>query len=338
MNPPIYELKQVQHYYNDHKALEIDHLKIKPGERVGIIGPNGSGKSTLLKLLAGVETPSQGNIFLNDKPLYPFMPSARSCICMMPQTAALLNRTVAENVAFGLNLRKRYKNQNHLIHEALESVGLPSKQFIHRRNHALSGGESRRVALAARLVLETSVLILDEPTAGIDIESAIRIQEAILKNILKKNTTLIVSSHDHEWLSRVCQRQLFFFHGKHRGTDRKNIVFGPFEMVSSEKWVKSGTLIYVTKPPLTDAIALIDPDDIHIYTKKPAIQSHEAMVYGQIIHLGFRPHCLSISVSIMIDSFHLLAVVKNRDIALRPGQMVYAVYDLAYVQWSVSNE
>ncbi|KPA13010.1 ABC transporter ATP-binding protein [Candidatus Magnetomorum sp. HK-1] len=332
----IYTLKDIQHFYCNHKVLDIEKLTIPRGKRIGVAGPNGSGKSTLLKLLAFGESPTLGTIFLNGKPEYPFSSQVRFKVSLLPQSSYLLNRTVAENIAYGLELRKKSKNIYTRVMDALDNVGLNSQTFANRKNHELSGGEARRVALAARLILEPEVLILDEPTAGIDAESALRIQDAIIDTSNKLNTTLIISSHDHEWLSDICENQLFLFKGKQIGSEKKNIIFGPFEPVSPQRWQTiedKKNRFYVPLPPSPDSIALIDPKDVHLFSEKPQDKTNQTIITCQITRLFVTSFSSHIFVSMRVGLRRLLARVSRDNFDLTPGQKVYAVYDIGVVKW-----
>ena len=102
----IFHLKEISHFYGDTKVLEIDDLKIEKGSITGLIGPNGSGKSTLLKLLAFAQQPTFGQIFYNGKQGFPFSPLVRSKVTLLTQKPYLLKRTVFDNIAYGLKIRK----------------------------------------------------------------------------------------------------------------------------------------------------------------------------------------------------------------------------------------
>jgi len=327
----LYHLKQIQHNYGNLKALALDKLHINRNESLGIVGPNGSGKTTLLKILACAESPTQGTIYFNGQPVSPFSPSIRFKVCMLPQSSCLLNRTVAENIAYGFKLRKDKYNQHNRIMAALDAVGLDPGCFAQRHQNELSGGEKRRVALAARLALQPEVLILDEPTAGIDIESAIRIQETIIK--IKRHTTLIIASHDHEWLSEICNKQIFLFQGNHIGARRMNIFLGPYIQINAHQWQKKGTPVLVSLPPAPDAIALIDPMDITITLQKPDIADNKVALKGQITRLIARSQFIRVSISILIGQIQLFAEISTRNVNFFPGQHVYAIYHLHRIKW-----
>jgi len=334
-NENIYDLNNIQHFYGKNKALDIKHLCIQRGTRFGLSGPNGSGKSTLLSLLGFCETPTKGNILFNGKSAHMFSINIRFKVSMLLQSSFLLKRTVAENILYGLNLRGITKNAHLQIQNALEMVGLNAQIFANRHHYQLSGGEARRVALAARLALEPEVLIMDEPTAGIDAESTVRIKEAILEISQKKQSTLIISSHDHEWLSDTCQTQLFMFKGTPFGKEKKNIIFGPFEPETADKWQKieaGQKTITVPIPPSPHAIAMIDPQHIYLFKEKPHIESDQMMIQSQLTKLFVTPLSSVVYGSIKVGQRHMIAQIKEKSLFF-PGQMVYAVYKMKDIVW-----
>jgi len=211
----LYELKKVKHSYQNKKnVLNIKHLTIPSSSILGLIGPNGSGKSTLLRLLGLIEKPSHGEILFNGRLVEPFSNKARFHITLLPQEPFLMKRSVLKNVSYGLKIRNNCDNLMNRINEALLLVGLGSEDFLKRPWYALSGGETQRVALAARLVLKPKVLLLDEPTASIDAASARLVMEAALMARNKWGTTLIIASHDWQWLREMCDEFLHLSEGR----------------------------------------------------------------------------------------------------------------------------
>ncbi|MEA3232005.1 MAG: ABC transporter ATP-binding protein, partial [Thermodesulfobacteriota bacterium] len=229
MNRPIYEINSLKHSYGANTVLAIEHLTVQPASIVGLIGPNGSGKSTLLKLLGLIEKPTEGTIHFNGRFVEPFSNEARFLITMLPQEPFLMKRSVFKNISYGLKLRGNGSEIAKKVNEALSLVGLDSNDFAQRPWYALSGGEAQRVALAARLVLKPKVLLLDEPTASVDAASAQLIKEASLRARQELGTTLIVASHDWQWLYEICDETLHLFKGKVFGTGRETIIFGPWQ-------------------------------------------------------------------------------------------------------------
>lgn len=216
----IFELKHVHHLYNGRTALDINHLSIVRGSITGVVGPNGSGKSTLLKLLAFAMKPTRGALYFNGKRELPFSNNVRFSVTLLTQEPYLLKRTVYENIHYGLKIRhnhgivgNREKQAAMKIRIAMAHVGLEFKNFAHRRWNELSGGEAQRVAMAARLALKPDVLLLDEPTASVDVESAERLRDAAKTARDTLGTTVVVASHDRSWLDSVCDNHIHLVDG-----------------------------------------------------------------------------------------------------------------------------
>lgn len=258
---PIFEINALKHSYAGRTVLEIEHLHVRPASIVGLIGPNGSGKSTLLKLLGLIEQAAQGEIRFNGRLVEPFSEEARFRITLLPQEPFLMKRNVLSNVVYGLKLRGARGSMVKKAHEALAMVGLAGDEFLRRPWYALSGGEAQRVALAARLALKPKVLLLDEPTASVDAGSAQLIKEAALRARQDSGTTLVVASHDLQWLFEVCDDVLHLFKGKILGKGRETLIFGPWHELSAGQWGKvlaNAQLLRVPAPPNPEAPAVIN--------------------------------------------------------------------------------
>ena len=211
---PAYEIQNLAHFYGEKQVLDIPELTLKSGSITGLIGPNGSGKSTLLKLLAFAMKPSRGTIAFKGRTARPFDKAVRSRVTLLTQKPYLLKRSVFDNLAYGLKIRKDRRDIHRRMRESLDRVGLDYDAFVHRPWHQLSGGEAQRVALAARLILNPEVLLLDEPVASVDTASACRIRQAALDARDRLGTTLIIASHDLTWLYDCSDTQLTLNRGK----------------------------------------------------------------------------------------------------------------------------
>ncbi len=212
MSGPICGLEQVRQEYSGRIVLDIDSLDIAKGGIVGLTGPNGGGKSTLLRILAFLEPPAQGNVFFQGRPCTGKTNGIRRKVTLLDQEPYLLKRSVSANVAYGLKVRGEPDIPGR-VREALSLVGLEPGAFSGRAWYELSGGEAQRVALAARLVLEPELLLLDEPTASLDEESADLVKSASLK-ARQRGMTLVVASHDVEWLKAVCDTTIHLVNGR----------------------------------------------------------------------------------------------------------------------------
>ena len=177
-------------------TLDVDHFEVKPATTTALLGPSGSGKSTLLAILGGLMKPDAGTVYLDDVPLAP--KQARACVTAVFQTPYLLRGTVMRNVAYGLRLRHVARDEQvERVRGVLDLVGLSG--YESRSIAGLSGGEAQRIAFARALVLEPSVLLLDEPLSSLDEHLKKRLAHefsAILKEL--QMTAVYVTHHKGE--------------------------------------------------------------------------------------------------------------------------------------------
>lgn len=213
MSSGLINLFNVRQRYGDRTVLSVDRLAIEAGTIVGLAGPNGSGKSTLLRLLAFLEAPASGTLTFQDTPVSTKPAAHHRHVTLLVQEPYLLKRSVHANVAYGLKVRGQ-TDVNRPVQRALHMVGLDPESFANRQWYELSGGEAQRVALAARLVLQPKVLLMDEPTASLDGQSAALIRQAALTARDENNTALVIASHDMAWLNAVSDHILHLEQGE----------------------------------------------------------------------------------------------------------------------------
>jgi tungstate transport system ATP-binding protein len=192
-----FTLKSIQKRYGDTIALELQELTLLPGRIYILTGPNGSGKSTLLNILALLTKPEQGEVLIGGKRvnwLSRELIPLRKKVTLLHQSPYLFAGTVFGNVAFGLKARGIAGEELHrVVADSLAQVGLAG--FGERNVRQLSGGETRRVALARALALKPEILLLDEPLANMDTESA-HVVETLIAALPGRGTTVVMSSHD----------------------------------------------------------------------------------------------------------------------------------------------
>jgi tungstate transport system ATP-binding protein len=184
-------------------SLAIDHLELESGQIYLLEGTNGAGKSTFLHLLALLLVPTGGTIAFAGEEVREEAQRQRlrRNITLVEQQPYLFATSVYQNLAFGLRLRDvRGELQDRRIRNALELVGLAG--FEERQVRTLSGGESRRVALARAMVLRPQLLLLDEPTAGLDRE-VLPLFEDCLARLKEQGTTVVLASHDGDQSRRL---------------------------------------------------------------------------------------------------------------------------------------
>ncbi len=204
-------------YPNGSTALDDVSFFIERGEFVFIVGPSGAGKSTLIKLLMHEETPTSGQVIINNKDIGKLkrreVPYLRRSMGVVFQDFRLLsNKTVFENVAFAMDIigasRKEIRKQ---VPNVLSLVGLSHKAKSYPRE--LSGGEQQRVALARALVNNPAFLIADEPTGNLNPKVAMEIME-LLDNINKRGTTIIMATHAKDIVDTMKKRVIAIEDGK----------------------------------------------------------------------------------------------------------------------------
>ena len=208
----LYELAGVVQRYGEREVLRLDRLDIPEGVILGLAGPNGGGKSTLLRLLAFLESPAAGVIRYQGEPTLGREYALRGEVTCFPQEPYLLKRSVRANVGYGLSVRGETDVRSR-VDAALALVGLDPGRFAGRMWHQLSGGEVKRVALAARLALRPRVLLLDEPTANLDRDSAELVRRAVVAAREEHGATLVISGHDQTWLRAICDEILWLRDG-----------------------------------------------------------------------------------------------------------------------------
>lgn len=206
------ELQNVTKKYNDFKAVDDISFKIEDGEVVGFLGPNGAGKSTTMNMITGYIEPTRGKIIVNGYDINQKPKKAKKEIGYMPENVPLyLELTVKEFISYlaDLKLIKR-KDKKSEIERVLKATGLTEVQSKLIRN--LSRGYRQRVSLAGALVGNPPILILDEPTVGLDPKQVIEIRN-LIKELGKKHTILI-SSHILSEINQMCNKIIIINKGK----------------------------------------------------------------------------------------------------------------------------
>ena len=183
--------------FGNFVAVSALGLDIPPGEFFSLLGPSGCGKTTTLRMIAGFERPSGGHIFLDGKDVSDTPPNRRNVNTVFQSYALFSHLTVAENVAFGLRFAKASREETRSrVGEALSLVRM--QELRDRRPHQLSGGQQQRVALARALILNPSVLLLDEPLGALDakLRKALQIELKALQE--QVGITFVYVTHDQE--------------------------------------------------------------------------------------------------------------------------------------------
>ncbi|MCI8546184.1 MAG: ABC transporter ATP-binding protein [Clostridia bacterium] len=206
------ELKNVTKKYNNFKAIDDISFKIEEGEIVGFLGPNGAGKSTTMSIITGYIEPTKGKIIVNGYDISQKAKQAKRQIGYMPENVPLYSElTVKEFIAYmaDLKLVKR-KEKKSEIERVLKQTGLTEVKSKLIRN--LSRGYKQRVSLAGALIGNPPILILDEPTVGLDPKQVTEIRNLIKS--LKEKHTILISSHILSEINQMCNKIIIINNGK----------------------------------------------------------------------------------------------------------------------------
>lgn len=337
----IFKISDLTKRYNDRTILDIPTLSFDKGAICGLQGPNGAGKTTLLNILALLEYPTTGRIFYKSKSVQfaePNLQRLRKEVVLVDQLPLLFTTTVFKNVEFGLKIRGIEKEERkRRIVKSLDMVGM--RDFARAPAHQLSGGETQRVALASRLVLKPEVLMLDEPTANVDVASAQLIKEAALMARREWNTTLIIASHDRDWLFDVCDQVMHLFRGRLFGTGKENVLFGPWRPHKDDLWEKKladGQHIRLSKPPQPDAVAMVDPTSIASAAGAKSADADASILEGIVSRLTLEKASSEIVATILIGNLPFTLKLPRDKVQqenLYPGQKVTLAYNPYSVKW-----
>lgn len=224
IDEPVVSMKNIDYAYENKNVLHHINFEVPQGVFMGLVGPNGGGKTTLIKLILGLLKPDSGSIQLFGQPIQKF--KARNKIGFVSQKSNSFNKgfpaTVYEVVSMGLTAKIGYfkfptgKHKKKII-DAIDQVGL--SEYTHQNIGTLSGGQQQRVFIARSLVSDPELLILDEPTVGVDYENVQRFYELLHQLNNNRNITLLLVTHDTGTMTEhatdiVCLNQTLHFHGK----------------------------------------------------------------------------------------------------------------------------
>ncbi len=269
------EIAGVSKQFGDFTALENVSLDVSEGSLTALLGPSGSGKSTLLRIVAGLETPDEGSISIDDRDVTGMRPQDRGIGFVFQHYAAFTHMSVRENVAFGLRIRKRPRDEVRTrVDELLALVGLT--KWSDQRPHQLSGGQRQRMALARALAVEPRVLLLDEPFGALDATVRAELREWLRRLHDEQHVTTVLVTHDQEEAMEVADRIAVMNAG------RIEQVGSPREVYDrpASKFVMS-----FVGPVSTLDGELVRPHDVAV-SLTPSDDAIEAMV-SRVVHLGF---------------------------------------------------
>ncbi len=223
------EVKNITKNYGAQKALDNVSFSVKNGEIVGFLGPNGAGKSTLMKILTTYITSDEGSASVNGNDVVTSQKEVQKSVGYLPEHNPLyLDLYVREYLAFNADV---YKVDKSRIEEVIQLTGLTPES--HKKIGQLSKGYRQRVGLATALLHNPEVLILDEPTTGLDPNQLVEIRQ-VIKNV-GKDKTVFLSTHIMQEVEAICDRIIIIHHGKIVADQKISEIKGSLEQLFREK-------------------------------------------------------------------------------------------------------
>jgi sulfate/thiosulfate transport system ATP-binding protein len=296
--------------FGDFVALDNVSVEVKTGALTALLGPSGSGKSTLLRVIAGLEQPDSGTVFIEEKNVTGRPPQERGVGFVFQHYAAFKHMTVRDNVAFGLSIRKRPKSEiKERVAQLLELVQLEG--LADRFPAQLSGGQRQRMGLARALAVDPSVLLLDEPFGALDARVRTELRLWLRRLHDETHTTTVIVTHDQEEAMEVADEIVVMNRG------RIEQIAEPSELY--EHPANEFVMSFVGQVNRVDD-TFVRPHDLEL-TVEANGTTREAMI-ERIIHLGFE-----VRVELVRDDGERMNVQITRDEAerleLETGQIVF---------------
>ncbi len=301
---------RVSKRFKDFSALENVSIEIEDGTLTSILGPSGSGKSTLLRVISGLEHPDEGRVFIFGQDMTHLPPQKRGVGFVFQHYAAFKHMSVRENIAFGLKIRKRPKNETRdRVNELLDLVQLTG--FADRYPGQLSGGQRQRMGLARALAVEPKVMLLDEPFGALDARVRQELRGWLRRLHDEVHVTTILVTHDQEESMEISDKVIVMNHGR---VEQVGEPRGLYDHPINE--FVMGFIGFANR--IGDA--LVRPHDIDL-TIDEQPDTIEATV-RRVVHLGFE-----VRAEVQVGSDQLIRVQLTRDQAerleLTTGQRVY---------------
>jgi putative spermidine/putrescine transport system ATP-binding protein len=275
-------LNNISKQFSTNKVVQDFNLNVQKGEFVSFLGPSGCGKTTTLRMIAGFEIPSTGNIILDDEDITNKAPNQRNVGMVFQAYALFPNMTVAQNIGFGLKIRREKKEFIRArVTEMLSLIHLEQKGDSYP--YQLSGGQQQRVALARALAIHPQVLLLDEPLSALDAKIRVSLRAEIRAIQRKLGITAIYVTHDQEEALSISDRIVVMYEGKIEQ------VGSPFEIYNFPTTAFVASFVGTLN---TTTAEVVDPETHRLQIDGVQLQAAEGldgMYKGDKITIAIRP-------------------------------------------------
>jgi multiple sugar transport system ATP-binding protein len=248
-------LQRVEKRFGDFQALDAIDLSVNPGEFFSLLGPSGSGKTTTLRIIAGLETPDSGAVFLDERDITRVSPGARDAAMVFQSYALYPHMTVARNIGFPLRMVNTPKPEiERLVMQAAKRVRID--HLLDRRPGQLSGGQQQRCALARAIVRSPKLFLLDEPLSNLDARLRMQTRTELKQLQRALGVTAIYVTHDQEEAMTLSDRMAIFMDGRIVQVGTPEEVYG--------RPTSTAVAGFLGSPPMNLLRAILDSDRLEI--------------------------------------------------------------------------
>jgi len=311
------ELKNITKQFGGVSAVNDVSFTVADGQLVALLGPSGCGKTTVLRMISGLEAPTAGEIFVRGKRVNDVSVQKRNIGFVFQGYALFKSMSVADNIAFGLKIKKWSKpDRIARVAELIDLLGL--KDLENRFPHQLSGGQRQRVALARALAPKPDVLLLDEPFAAVDAKIRQELREMLVNLHHELNVTTIFVTHDQEEAMEVSNRIVIFDKGRlaQIGTPRE-----VYEEPASEFVARFIGVMNVLDCEVREGVARYGELEFPTH----------GVTDGQRLRIGFRPYAVQVSNDLtahrhfaVLRHTYFLGVLLRLELELPSGLIIRA--------------
>jgi sulfate transport system ATP-binding protein len=289
------ELRNVSKNFGEVSAVQNVSFAVKEGELIALLGPSGGGKTTVLRMIAGLEMPTSGDVFIRGARVNDLSVRQRNIGFVFQNYALFKNMNVFKNIAFGLKIKKwKHADIESRIDELLTLFGLQGLEK--RYPHQLSGGQRQRVAIARALAPKPSVLLLDEPFGAVDAKIRQELREWLVTLHHDLNVTTVFVTHDQEEAMEVSNRIVIFSRGRLEQVGHPREVY---DQPANEFVARFIGVMNILVPEVRGGVARLGELEFPTHGREE----------GQKLRIGFRPYAVQISSDLTQYRYH--AVLRH---------------------------
>ena len=279
-------IKNLKKSFGDNKVINNFNIDIKDGEFIVLVGPSGCGKSTLLRMISGLESINQGEIFLDEKLINNLLPSKREIAMVFQSYALYPHMNVFENMSFGLKMEKIPKSEiNQKVNRA--AAILQIEDLLERKPKQLSGGQRQRVAIGRAITRSPKVFLFDEPLSNLDAALRSEMRVEISKLHKKLNSNIIYVTHDQVEAMTLADRIVVLNKGNIEQYGTPNEIYSDPNNIFVAEFIGSPKMNIIR----IDKQKIVNLNTIELFNKKITFEGFE---FKDEVYLGIRPEDISI--------------------------------------------